>query len=127
MVLEGFLHAPGGGGANALVDRECLPQRLGGLAGVAVLQVGFAESFQGSCFLQGRAELAGNGQRVGVTFTGLASGCGPQGELAEAVQRLGLAEPVAEVLEQFEGLLVTGGGGRVVPRLLLDESQVVRA
>ena len=52
MVLEGLLDALGGGGADALVDRQCLPQVRGGLAGVGVLQVGLAESFQGACFLR---------------------------------------------------------------------------
>ena len=59
--MEGFLDAPCGGGADALVDRQCLPQVRGGLAGVAVLQVALAESFQGACFLGGRAEVAGDG------------------------------------------------------------------
>ena len=38
------------------------------------------------------------------------------GELAEAGQSLGVAEPVAAVAEQGQGLLVAGGRGRVVPR-----------
>ena len=53
--MEGFLDAAGGGGADTLVDRECLPQVLRGLTGVAVLQVAVAESFQGAGFLWGRA------------------------------------------------------------------------
>jgi hypothetical protein len=93
------LDAPRGGGADVLVDRECLPQVRGGMAGVAVLQVGLAEPFQGACFLWGRAEVAGDGQRLGVTRTGLAGGRGTGRELAKAVERLGLAELVAEVTE----------------------------
>jgi hypothetical protein len=61
VVLEGLLDSPGGGGADALVDRQCLRQVCGGLAGVAVVEVGLAESFQGACFLWGRAEVAGDG------------------------------------------------------------------
>ena len=125
VVLEGFPDAPGGGGADALVDRECLPQVRGGLAGVAVLEVAVADSFQGACFLWGRADVAGDGQRPGVLVAGLAGGRGAERELAEAVQRFGLAEPVAEVTEQRQGLLVAGGGGRVVPGLLLHEAEVV--
>jgi hypothetical protein len=59
--MESFLDAPGGGGADALVDRQCLPQVRGSSAGIAVLQVAFTESFQGACFLWGRAEVAGDG------------------------------------------------------------------
>jgi hypothetical protein len=70
--LEGLLDSLGGGGADALVDRECLLQVRGGLAGVAVLQVALAESFQGACFLWGRAEVAGDGERLGVMLAGLA-------------------------------------------------------
>jgi hypothetical protein len=58
VVVEGVLDAPRGGGADALVDRQCPLQVRGGLAGVAGQQVGVAESFQGACFLRGRAELA---------------------------------------------------------------------
>ena len=47
----GFLDAPGFGDADALVNRECLPQVLPGLAGIAVLQVAVPESFQGERFL----------------------------------------------------------------------------
>jgi hypothetical protein len=58
---EGFLEAPGGGGCDALVDGECLPQVPCGLAGVAVLEVAVTDAFQGPCFLQGDAEVAGDG------------------------------------------------------------------
>jgi hypothetical protein len=61
MVTESLLDALGGGGADALVDRQCLPQVGRSLAGVAVLQVTVAESFQGACFLWGRTEVAGDG------------------------------------------------------------------
>jgi hypothetical protein len=59
--MESFLDAPGGGGADALVDRQCLPEVCRSLAGVAVLPVAVAESFQGAGFLWGRAEVAGDG------------------------------------------------------------------
>src|SRR5262249_58262773 len=42
-----------------------------------------------------------------------------------AVQRCGLAEQVAKVAEQLKGLLMAGGGGRVVAGLLMDEADVV--
>ena len=45
--MEGVLDAPRGGRADALVDRQCPLQVRGGLAGVAVVQVGLAEPFQG--------------------------------------------------------------------------------
>ena len=61
MVTESFLDALGGGSADALVDRQCLPQVRGSLAGVAVSQAALAKSFQGACFLRGRAEVAGDG------------------------------------------------------------------
>ena len=75
--MESFLDAPRGGGADALVDRQRLPQVRGGLAGVAVLQVALAESCQGVRFLGGRAEVAGDGQGLGMVRAGLAGVCGP--------------------------------------------------
>ena len=74
VVLEGLLDAPGGRGADALVDRLCLLQGRGGLARVGLLEVAVADSFQGACFLGGRADVAGDGQRPGVLVTGLAAG-----------------------------------------------------
>jgi hypothetical protein len=47
------------------------------MAGVAVLQVGVAESFQGACLLRGGADVAGDGQRLGVMLAGLAGSRGP--------------------------------------------------
>ena len=55
---EGFLDAPGGGGADALVDGQGLLQAGGGLAGVAVAEVAVPDAFQGPCFLGGGAEEA---------------------------------------------------------------------
>jgi hypothetical protein len=59
----------------------------------------------------GRADAAVDGQRLGVTLAGLANVDGARRELAEAVECLGLAEPVAEVAKQRQGLLVAGGSG----------------
>ena len=87
--------------------------------------MGFAESFQGACFLQRRAEVAGDGQRLGMVLAGLAGCRGPRGKFAEAVQRLGLAELVAESAERRQGLPVTGGGSRIVPGFLLDGAEAV--
>jgi hypothetical protein len=42
--------------------------------------------------------------------------------LAEAGQSLGVAELVAVVTEQGQGLLVAGGCGRMVPGLLLHDA-----
>ena len=124
--MESFLDALGAGGADALVDRECLPQGCDGLAGVAFLPVAVADSRQGACFLWGRADVAGDGQRPAVLVAGLGCGRGAEREFAEPVQRFGLAEPVAEVSEQGQGLLVAGGRGRVVPGLLLHEAKVIK-
>jgi hypothetical protein len=77
LVAEGLLDAAGGGGSDALVDRQGLPQAGGALAGVAVAQVAAAGPFEGSCFLQGGAEVAGDGQRLSVVVAGLAAIGGP--------------------------------------------------
>jgi hypothetical protein len=58
-LAQGVLDALIAGVSDALVDRECLPQVLGGLAGVAVVKVAVADSFQGACFFQGAAEVSG--------------------------------------------------------------------
>ena len=77
MVLEGFLDPPRGGGADALVDRVCLVQQPQAFVVAAVLEVGLAESFQGPCFLQGRADVTGDSQRLCVVRAGLRGVCGP--------------------------------------------------
>jgi hypothetical protein len=64
-LAQGFLDALGGGTAGALVDRQYLPQVRGGFAGVAVVQVAVAQSFQGGCFFRGRVQVAGDGERPG--------------------------------------------------------------
>jgi hypothetical protein len=45
VVVEGFLDAMGGWGADALVDREGLLQADGGLGGFAVLEIAVAGAF----------------------------------------------------------------------------------
>ena len=70
---EGFLDAPGGGGCDALVDGKGLVQAGSAFAGVAVAEVAVADAFQGACFLRGGAELAGDGQRLGVVVAGEAA------------------------------------------------------
>lgn len=76
--VEGFLDALGGGGADALVDRECLPQVFRGLAGVAVLELAVADSLQGAGLFRGRAEAAGDDQGPDVLVACLAGGRGPE-------------------------------------------------
>lgn len=73
MVAQGVVDVPSGGGTDALVDRERLPQAGGGFGGVAVQEVAVAESFQGTRFLKRGAEVAGDGQRLGVVVAGLAA------------------------------------------------------
>src|SRR5215831_3403454 len=87
--LQGVLDAPVAGIADALVDRECLSQARGPFAGVTVLEISVTDSFQGTCFLKRRAELAGDDERLMVMFAGLLGRRGPQRQLAEAVQRHG--------------------------------------
>ena len=76
---EGFLDAPGSGGCDVLIDGKCLFQAGGGFAGVAVAEVAVANAFQGARFFWGRAELAGDGQRLGVVAAGLVAIGGPGG------------------------------------------------
>ena len=73
MLAQGVLDAQDCGSADALVDRECLAQVRLAVTAVAVLEVGLADSFQGACFLEGYAEVAGDGKRLGVTLAGSAS------------------------------------------------------
>jgi len=124
-VAEGFPDALGSRCADALVDREGLTQAVQALVVVAVLDVGAAKSLESARFLWGGADVAGDGQRPGVLVAGPAGGGRAERELAETVQRLGLADQVTEFTEQCQGLLVAGGGGRVVPGLLLYEAEVV--
>jgi hypothetical protein len=60
VAFEGFSDALGGGGSDALVDRECLPQVFRGPAGYAVVEVALADSFQGACFVKGNAPRYAN-------------------------------------------------------------------
>jgi hypothetical protein len=74
--MEGLLDASRGVGSDSLVDVQRVPQVGDGLAGVAVLEVGPAESFQGVCFLEGHSDVPGDGERLGVLLAGLAGGLG---------------------------------------------------
>ena len=78
LVVEGLLDAAGGGGSDPLVDRQRLPQAGGAFAGVAVLEVAAADSFQGARFVRGGAEVAGDDQGLGVLVAGLPAGPGPR-------------------------------------------------
>ena len=72
-LVKGFLDALGGGGCGVLVDGKCLFQAGGAVAVVAVAEVAVAGAFQGPCFLCGGADLAGDGQRLGVVVAGQAA------------------------------------------------------
>jgi hypothetical protein len=74
VVAEGFLEALGRGYPDALVNGECLPQRRSACTKFAVLEVALADSFQGPCFLEGHADLTGDGQRPGVAVAGPGAG-----------------------------------------------------
>ena len=74
VLLEGFLDAPRVRGSDALVDGERLLQVHRGVAGIAVVEVGPAESFPGARFLEGCADLGGDGQRLVVVVAGRLGG-----------------------------------------------------
>ena len=120
-----MLDALGAGGSDALVNGERLLQVGGAFTGVAVLEVAVPDSFQRACFLQGGADLTGDGQRLAVVFAGLLAGRGPGRQLTKAVERFGLFVPLAEVAVQPQGLLVAGRGGRVVAGQLLYEAELI--
>ena len=67
---ESFLDAPGGGDCDALVDGQGTLQAGGGFAGVAAAKMAAADSFQGPCLLREGAEVAGDGQGLGVAAAG---------------------------------------------------------
>ena len=77
------------------------------------MEVAVADSFQGAWFFWGGADVAGDGQRLGMLVAGLAGGRGAEREFAEAV---------AELTEQRQGLLVADGGGLVVPGQMLRQA-----
>src|SRR5438094_731042 len=58
--------------SDSLVDRECVPQVGAGVAGVAFLEVAVADSFQCTRFLQGCADIAGDGECLAMILAGLA-------------------------------------------------------
>ena len=73
-----------------------------------------ADAFQGACFLLWDAEAAGDAKSLDIVFARLLAGRGSGQQLAEAVQRLGLAELVAQVTKMVQGLLVAGSGSRII-------------
>ena len=84
------------------------------MGSVAVVQVAVADAFQSACLLKRDAEVAGDGQGLGVVVAGLLAGFGPGEQLAEVVEHVGLLAPLAEVAIQAEGLLMAGFGSRVI-------------
>jgi hypothetical protein len=66
--FEGFSDALGGGGSDALVDRERLLQAGGGFAGIAVLEMAVADAFQSACFLDGHPDVASDDECLLVTL-----------------------------------------------------------
>jgi len=117
---------PGAWDADAPVDRERLLQVAGGLAGFAVLEVAAADSFQGASFGHGQAHASGEGERVGVVVPGLAGGRCAGGQLAEAVECLGLADAVAQFAVQGKGLGMAGEGGGIFAGQLLHPAEVIQ-
>ena len=87
-------HAPRVGDPDVLVDLQGLPQMRGG-PGPVTAEKAAADPFQGACFLQRRANLTGDGEGLMVVAGCLLGRRRPQRQLAEAVQRLGQALPVA--------------------------------
>jgi hypothetical protein len=60
-LAKGFRDVLGTGTSDALVNLECLPQAGGGFAGIAVLHVALADSFQGARLGQGCTDLVADG------------------------------------------------------------------
>ena len=71
------MHAPGIGGPDALVGRECVPQLRGSFDRV-LAEKAPADSFHSACFLERRAKLAGDGERLTVVPAGLLGRRGPE-------------------------------------------------
>ena len=75
MTQEDLLDALGARGSDASIDGERLLQVGGAFMIVAVLEVAAADSFQGTCFFERRADVAGDGQCLVVVAAGLLAGC----------------------------------------------------
>ena len=91
VIAESVLDTPGAGGTDSLVNGECLLQMGGSFADVVVVEVASADSLERACFLERRAEVPGYGQCLAVMVAGLLTLRRSGHELAEAVQRFGLA------------------------------------
>jgi len=113
VLAQGLVNAPGAGGSEAVVDRQCLPQRRGSLAGAAVMEVAGADSWA-QASSSGARRGRGHGQGLGVVVASLAAVRGAGQQLAQVVERLGLAVAPADAPEEFQGLAEADGGGRVV-------------
>ncbi len=87
---------------------------------------GSADPGQGPGLLRRRADLPGDGERLAVMAARLPGRRRSGRQLAEAVQRHGLAVPRAEVTVQLERLAEAGGGGRVVAGRHLHAGQPAR-
>ena len=77
MILEGLLDALGSWGSDVLVDGERLLQVVDAFMIVAVFEVAAADSFQGTCFFERCADVAGDGQRLVVIVARVLAVCAP--------------------------------------------------
>ena len=118
VVVEELCQARSGGVAKPLVDRQRLPQPRDSLPYVVVLEVGPAQALQGACLFERGADVVRYGQGLRMVEAGVLGVGGAQGELTEAVERLGLANPVPELAEQRQCVLQAGGCSLVIPGLL---------
>ena len=71
MGVQGGFHALGVGGAEALIEGECLVQAGEALAGLSLVQVAVSEAFLGAGFVQGCVQGSGDVQGVLMVGTGL--------------------------------------------------------
>jgi hypothetical protein len=86
--------------------------------------VAAAEAFQRSRFLQRRTDVAGDRERPGVVAAGPVAVAGCRQQIAQVLQYLSLAVPVAEVAEDAQCLLVCGGGEGVVSHLRMEDAEL---
>jgi hypothetical protein len=111
VLAESFPDAVSAWGTDALVDRQCLPQIYRAFGGVAILHVALADSFKRAGFLKGCADVAGDGQCLGVVVAGSLAGCGFEQQFAEVVEYVRLAASVVDAPIQRQCLLSADRGG----------------
>src|SRR5262249_40918322 len=111
---------------DLLIDLQSLPKVRGSVRGVPVKKAA-AYSFQRPCLFGRCAKLASHGERLGVMASGLFGRRGSQRQLAEAVQRLAQAVPVAQVAEQLDRLGQAGSGGWKVAGQLMHPAELVKS